>query len=681
MTLEAHDDDIHPRGEGDHYLENYLFTGLSDDSDFGFYLHVSRMFEVGLYELHVATYQGEDAVTCLERHDLNEGSMATDTFSYEIIEPMREWRLVYTGSGHSGAFVAGPDQPLRDLRMDIRFRAELPPADLHAAFLKAGFGGVGGEHYEQGFTWEGDITVGDTTVHERGLGLRDHSWGKRHMVVHNTTWWFPAVAPGARLFYTGLEINRAGKQMAAATRTDETSSELLDNLGVTVTAGDQVTYSRAELTWGDEPPATAQGVCRIPMPWLIGQGLPRLSDDLFCRVELPDGSRGFGVVEMSRAATEAEQAGFRATIDTRASTRRRAAVAATGLTRDLTPRIRGLAKEFPVDWSEFYTRTMPGHVQRTVLASMLVDLDEAADLDRATLGAYRDVLAGYRAPLLAAQRRDLVAQLDDVVRRDVGAAEASSLATRIMAALPMHGGSGDEVLEQLHRAAVDVDVAADRAWTAACRRHFADPVVSEAAGEGADETARVVSRIDTAVDEHFALAPGTARGRVTAGGLSKVTLTYELPDRAVVVRADRGARYSGAHVVDEYRTIAAAHAAGVIAPDPGRVRRRRGRASPGVLDRGARARQPAARHPPLPRCRPVPPTRAGAGHRPPHPGRHRHPRPRVRPADRRPRAGRPRDPRGAVARVRLRQSADRVHLPVAAGTRRGRRRTARARAR
>jgi hypothetical protein len=254
------------------------------------------MFEIGTFEVHAAVFDKQDAVTRLERHELNEDEMSTDSFSCEIVEPLREWKLVYSSVGRSGAFIEDPARDLREIRFDIRFRAPMDPVDLAEAFHHAGFGGIDGNHYEQGFVWEGDITIGGTSVSERGLGLRDHSWGRRQMTEHNTTWWFPSVGPDASVFYTALEINRGDRRMAVATRSEGQSSKVFDDLGVVITAGDQVTYSSARLTYGSEPPAIAEGICRIPMPWLIGQGLPRLSDDLFCRVTMPDGTRGFGVV-------------------------------------------------------------------------------------------------------------------------------------------------------------------------------------------------------------------------------------------------------------------------------------------------------------------------------------------------------------------------------------------------
>jgi hypothetical protein len=242
--------------------------------------------------------------------------MNTDSFSYEIVEPLHEWRLRYASTGRAGAFIGHSASQSRRVEFDVVLRGEVPPFDMAEAFRAAGFGGIGGQHYEQGFSWHGTIRVGDETLETAGLGLRDHSWGKRHMTEHNTTWWCPSVFTDGS-FYTGLNIRRSARQLSVASHSDATGSRTFPSVDVQILKGDQVTYREAEIRYGDEPPLVAHGIVKVPMPWLIGQGLPRLSDDLFCRVTSATGLEGFALVEMSRAATEAEQFGFGPAIDTR----------------------------------------------------------------------------------------------------------------------------------------------------------------------------------------------------------------------------------------------------------------------------------------------------------------------------------------------------------------------------
>ena len=105
--------------------------------------------------------------------------------------------------------------------------------------------------------------------------------------------------------------------MTCSARRDLDSEKVYDEFAVDVLEGDQVTYNRATLTFGDNAPFAAHGVARVTVPWLIGHGLLRVSDDLFCRLERPDGSAGFCLLEMNRAMTQAEQVGFGTTADHR----------------------------------------------------------------------------------------------------------------------------------------------------------------------------------------------------------------------------------------------------------------------------------------------------------------------------------------------------------------------------
>jgi hypothetical protein len=321
MSLVAEDDDIHPRGAGDHYGENYLFAGLAENEDTGFYLHVGRLFEIGTFELHVATFSGSEMVSCLVRDDLDETSMRYAGLSYEILEPMQAWRLTFSGAGRAGMFLASGEAADTAVAFDLTLRSRVAPFDMATVFRSATFGQMLGEHYEQGFQWEGTVTIGDTIRNVTGLGVRDHSWGSRHMSAHNTTWWAPSTFDGGDTFFAGLDMRRGELHKSFASRTDASGETLADSLEVTVLEGDQVTYDRASVLFGKDGPFTAVGVERVTVPWLIGHGLLRVSDDLFCRLERPDGPPGFALLEMNRAMTAAEQCGFAVTADHRSEHR------------------------------------------------------------------------------------------------------------------------------------------------------------------------------------------------------------------------------------------------------------------------------------------------------------------------------------------------------------------------
>jgi len=78
----------------------------------------------------------------------------------EVLEPLRRWRLVYTGDGAA---------------LSLELEGTGPLAELEPGHPVARAGGMTG--YEQPARVRGEVTVGDERIAVDGLGQRGHSWG------------------------------------------------------------------------------------------------------------------------------------------------------------------------------------------------------------------------------------------------------------------------------------------------------------------------------------------------------------------------------------------------------------------------------------------------------------------------------------------------------------------------
>ena len=238
------------------------------------------------------------------------------------------------------------------------------------------------------------------------------------------------------------------------------------------------------------------------------------------------------------------------------------------MSRDLTARLRGLSRQFPVDWSGFYSRNLPEHVARVVITTMLVDVGRAAEIDAMAVTSYRSVLCESRSLLEAHDRHDLAAEVTDALKRVEGPDAWRSIAGRVIAAFPVTDYQLPD-LEHLRRSLAAIEATASQRCLDAYQSLLGEQSREPAAViDDSVEFKPTIQVIGGILERRLGAAPGCARGAVATGGLSKVTLLYTIGDRKLIVRADRGAQYSGAPVAEEYQTIATVHAAGVPVPRP-----------------------------------------------------------------------------------------------------------------
>ncbi|MHA1636217.1 MAG: DUF7065 domain-containing protein [Candidatus Thorarchaeota archaeon] len=171
--LTASDEYAHVADEEPNWRESYYFnwvdldTGISGFSTIGLLPNTKkREFVFALfhgYEREVYFQEPEGAFS----DDFSE-SLTDGTLTFKLIEPLKEWQIIYNGE---------------KMKADIHWPSRFPAYD---------FGGGSGTswagHFEQSGTPHGTIEFPDgKIVRIKGFGERDKSWGSRNWHIES---WF-----------------------------------------------------------------------------------------------------------------------------------------------------------------------------------------------------------------------------------------------------------------------------------------------------------------------------------------------------------------------------------------------------------------------------------------------------------------------------------------------------------
>ena len=192
-VLDAQHDLAHPVEGDSAWSESYYFNVYDPDVDCGFYTRVGVRPNEGTLDVGMSVWVPGGGVAHLghrrEQHEMIERKLEVGPVTYELIEPMKRWRLTCDGESHKGAHIA----------MDVTFDALTPAiggdgqnkdaADSSSAATRLS---VGKGHLEQAGRWSGWIEVDGTRVElgERAFGNRDKSWGPRRWGGPRMWRWF-----------------------------------------------------------------------------------------------------------------------------------------------------------------------------------------------------------------------------------------------------------------------------------------------------------------------------------------------------------------------------------------------------------------------------------------------------------------------------------------------------------
>ena len=190
-VLDAQHDLAHPV-EGDvAWSESYYFNCYDPEVDCGFYTRVGIRPNEGTIDVGLAIWVPGGGLAHLrairEQREMVQRDLDVGPVRYELIDPMRSWRLTADGEGASGA-----------VSMDVTFEALMPAIGADGQG-HSGEGSsaatrsiVGKGHLEQAGRWSGWIEVaGKRNVLTReARGNRDKSWGPRRWGGPKMWRWF-----------------------------------------------------------------------------------------------------------------------------------------------------------------------------------------------------------------------------------------------------------------------------------------------------------------------------------------------------------------------------------------------------------------------------------------------------------------------------------------------------------
>lgn len=190
--LDASHDRAHPVETDTAWSESYYFNCYDPDADTGFFTRVGVRPNEGTIDVGLSVWVPGGGVAHL-RHvrpqsEMVDGVLEVGPVRYEMLEPMKHWRITARGDTTNGP-----------VDMDVVFDARTPPigadgqnreaSDPSSAATRQS---VGKGHLEQGGLWTGAIEIGGERreLGASARGNRDKSWGPRRWGGPKMWRWF-----------------------------------------------------------------------------------------------------------------------------------------------------------------------------------------------------------------------------------------------------------------------------------------------------------------------------------------------------------------------------------------------------------------------------------------------------------------------------------------------------------
>jgi len=185
-------DFAHPVEGDTAWSESYYFNCYDPDVDCGFYTRSGVRPNEGTIDVGLSLWLPGGGIDHLrhvrEQRDMIDGVLDVGPVRYEMLEPMKRWRLTADGSSLKG-----------HAAMDVTFEAQTPPIGADGQHRDAADSSsaatrqiVGKGHLEQGGRWTGWIDAGGTRCElgANARGNRDKSWGPRRWGGPKMWRWF-----------------------------------------------------------------------------------------------------------------------------------------------------------------------------------------------------------------------------------------------------------------------------------------------------------------------------------------------------------------------------------------------------------------------------------------------------------------------------------------------------------
>jgi hypothetical protein len=172
LTPKDDDDYLHAPSQGPDWRESYYFNFVDAKNGISSFSTIGLLPNLGRREFVFALFYGERQKIYYNeisgRFECDLSSLSDGHLSYELIEPMRLWRICFSD---------------KDLNAELLWKARLSPY----SFGK-GSGTSWAEHFEQSGIISGAVRLPDgEMVIINGLGHRDKSWGSRSWHIDS---WF-----------------------------------------------------------------------------------------------------------------------------------------------------------------------------------------------------------------------------------------------------------------------------------------------------------------------------------------------------------------------------------------------------------------------------------------------------------------------------------------------------------
>lgn len=296
------------------WQENLFFICWDLAGASGVLCHVQRVPGRGIQEARlVMVVTGTAASTTLEGAYADSGLV--DGIVAEPVVPFRSWRFRADAAGAAGTplgFYASGGGGNIMLSADLHLHSDLPVADFAeglaaiVADMRADARGpqMGDqEHYEQGGTWRGRISVGDREVETSGLFVRDHSWGVRREHSGFEAFWTASCLDGGRLFCNAIGIPRGGEVLGIGAVADTSGVNFTREVSaVFAPSAGIASYDRTSVTYGPPISRSLEATTQFHIPIALPHSGPgRYDNNAMSAVRMGSAS-GFGVMEW--AATE-----------------------------------------------------------------------------------------------------------------------------------------------------------------------------------------------------------------------------------------------------------------------------------------------------------------------------------------------------------------------------------------
>ena len=212
--------------EGDTaWSESYYFNGYDEPTDSGFFTRIGVRPNEGTMDVGLSIWlPGKDLAeyrNIKEQHESAHTPLVVGDVCYEMIEPMKSWRLTADADAPARACVKGSQSDRTvHLKLDMTFEAlsdgigsDGSPRGPQSAESSAASGTTGKGHLEQAGRWNGVLEV-DGKQYEwiNARGNRDRSWGPRRWGGPTMWRWF-SINIDDDLHFGGIRLGTGGADL------------------------------------------------------------------------------------------------------------------------------------------------------------------------------------------------------------------------------------------------------------------------------------------------------------------------------------------------------------------------------------------------------------------------------------------------------------------------------------